>query len=232
LTECDATQILLDYAKFTNPLFLAGVVGSALWTVAYVVFAREGMRERIYALPLLAICLNFTWEAIAVFLIDNPIAVWRWLEWSWLAVDLILLEQLFRYGRAAAPVAELRERFNWVVVGTLVLAFVGQYTFIEYFNDVLGFITAFVINLIMSVAFVFMYFLRPDQRGLSYAGAWLKMLGTLGTSIGCYALIPAMRCETGPAHFMTFLYVSIFAFDLLYVALLTKARWQRAAQAA
>ncbi len=224
MNECDPTQILIDHASLANPLFWSGLIGSALWTIAYVVFVREGLRARIYTLPLVAICLNITWEFMAVTLIDNPIPAWRWLERSWLAVDVVLLGLLLWYGRAVQRVADLREHFYPVVIATLALGFVGQYAFIGFFADFQGLIAAFVINLIMSVAFVIMFYLRPDQRGLSYAGAWLKMFGTLGTAIECHTLIPALRCEATPAGFMTFLYVTIFGFDLLYVLLLRRAR--------
>ena len=107
----------------------------------------------------------------------------------------------------------------------LVLCFVGQLTFVLTFGDLLGFIDAFIINLVMSALFVAMYFARqPDGVGLNYPAAWLKMIGTACTSIQCAALLPVIRPDIPSWGFLYFLYLLIFALDVIYVVLLHNAR--------
>ena len=211
-----------------NPYFLIGVLGCALWTVAYGFFIHRGIRDRAHSLPMLAICLNFTWEAMAVAVLPNPVLAWTILEWSWLLIDIGLLAILWKYGAANMTIPELQRHFHPILVALVVACLVLQLSFVLMFGDMLGFIVAFVINLVMSVLFVFMYFERRDDlRGLSYPGAWLKMLGTACTSVQCAVLLPILRPDIPSWHFMYALYVGIFLFDALYVGLLWSARRAR-----
>jgi hypothetical protein len=208
-----------------SPYFLVGVLGCALWSVAYVLLLRQGLRDRIHTVPLLAICLNFTWEAMAVLVLPDPNPIWSVLEWSWLTIDVGLLALLLRYGRAHQLIAEIKRNFFWIVPGLLVLCFIAQLTFVLSFGDLQGFIVAFMINLIMSVLFVFLYFDRSaDLRGLNYPAAWLKMLGTACTSVQCAQLLPLIRPDIPSWGWLNFMYITIFAFDALYVLLLHRRR--------
>ena len=210
---------------FKSPYFIIGVIGCALWTVAYILFIRRGIKDKIHTVPMLAICLNLSWEIMAVSVLPNPVIAWTVLEWSWVVIDVGLLLLLWKYGRENIPAPEIQNHFHAIVVGLLVLCFLAQVSFVFMFGDLLGFIVAFLINLIMSILFIQMYFdRREDLRGLSYGGAWLKMLGTACTSVQCAVLLPILRPEIPSWHFMWLVYVSIFVFDALYVGLLWRAR--------
>lgn len=70
----------------------------------------------------------------------------------------------------------------------------------------------------MSILFVFMFYARPDLRGLSYSVAWLTMLGTLCESILCVRWMPAKHPEITNFSFFYFLYITTCLFDCIYVA--------------
>lgn len=231
LTPDEQHRVLLDHVHqgLTDPVhhpqFLIGVLGCALWAIAYVLFVRRGLADEIYTLPLLAICLNITWEALAVFVIPNPIAIWSVLEWTWLSIDVVLLTLLLVYGRAQQRIPEIQRHFYPIVALVLAMCFVAQWSFVVTFGDPLGFMVAFMINLVMSILFVFLYFeRREDMRGLSIGAAWLKLLGTGCTSIQSATLLPALRPDITSWSWMHFLYISIFGFDSLYVYLLHRRR--------
>jgi hypothetical protein len=204
------------------PYFLIGVLGCALWTIAYVVLIRRAILDKVNTLPMLAICLNFTWELMAVFVLPNPSRAWTVLEWSWVVIDVGLVALLWVHGpNALAP--HLRRYFRPFLPIVLLACFAGQLTFVFTFGDLLGFIVAFVINLVMSALFIAMYFQRGARGlGLSYPAAWLKMLGTACTCIQCAALLPAIRPDIPSWSFLYFLYITIFVLDAIYVALLHK----------
>lgn len=65
----------------------------------------------------------------------------------------------------------------------------------------------------MSALFIWMFFERPDQRGLSLVGA--------------HVFLPLMNPEIERWSFLTFLCVTILLLDLVYVALLHDARRKR-----
>jgi hypothetical protein len=231
ITLAEQDRLLLEHIDeglrdpLRSPYFLIGVLGCFLWTIAYVLLIKQAHQQRVNTLPMLAICLNFTWEVMAVFVLPNPSKAWTVLEWSWVVIDLGLLALLWRDGRQSLRVSALRPYFHLLLPVVLVLCFVGQLTFVLTFGDLLGFIDAFIINLVMSALFISMFFDRQDSGvGLNYGAAWLKMIGTACTSIQCAALLPVIRPDVPSWGFLYFLYLLIFALDVVYVVLLHNAR--------
>lgn len=204
----------------------SGVIGCALWGAAYLVVIISCARQKTYGIPLAAICMNITWEILSVFFwvaVRNEPA-FHYADIAWLAMDLVIISQLLRFGKEQQTIRQIRDHFYPVVAGTLLLAFLGQYTFPMTYNDQDGFVLAFIINMGMSILFVFMGFARPDLRGLSYSVAWLKMLGTLCESIMCVKWMPAKHPEITNFSFFYFLYITTFLFDCIYIGQLWVAR--------
>jgi hypothetical protein len=205
---------------------LIGELGCVSWVAAYVFIIRQCFKDKSYGLPLVAICMNLSWEFLASWVIPNPVPIWHFFDRVWFFVDLIIVYQLVRYGRRWQTIPEVREHFYAILVLTTVLSGIGLYTFYVQYHDLLGLVGAFMINLVMSVAFVFFYLARRHQggAGLSLPAAWCKMLGTLGTSIECHSVIGLSQPWLGGLHFLTFLCASIFFFDCLYIYVLMRAR--------
>lgn len=213
-----------------------GGVGAACWLGAYIVTIVQSFRERTYGLPLLAICLNFTWEFMDTFTLSDPILLWKVIDYLWFAMDVLIVYQLFRFGRSEQKIAEVRRGFYWIVALTLLGAFVGQYAWVTTFHDTLGLVLAFVINFVMSALFITFFFDRRDSlRGLSLSVAWLKMLGTALSSVQCYFLIPlvhpvAKSTTAFPAYaFLWFLFVGCFVLDCIYIGLVARFQHSRRA---
>jgi len=204
----------------------SGVLGCVLWGAAYLIVIVTCFRQKTYGIPLAAICMNITWELLSVFFWEavRREPAFHYADIAWLAMDLVIISQLLLYGREQQTIRQIQRHFYPVVAGTLILAFVGQYTFPMTYRDEDGFVLAFMINMGMSILFVFMFFARPDLRGLSYAVAWLKMLGTLAESIMCVKWMPAKHPEITNFSFFYFLYITTFLFDCIYIAQLWSAR--------
>ncbi len=211
-----------------SPTVLAGVLGCFLWIVTYVLVAIDCQRRKTYGIPLVAICMNFTWEAMAAFVWPNPILTFHLAEYAWFAVDVVIVYYLLRFGRAQQVIPEIRDNFYLVVAATMVLAGVGQYCFTRTFDDPLGYILAFMINMVMSALFIFMYFARRDASDTTYRVAWLKMIGTLGTCVMCFFFMRIIHPHLGEKGlsyvFYTYLYVGTFVLDATYVLLLRRHR--------
>lgn len=213
----------------SNPAFnpftwynLVGAAGCVSWVVAYVLIVRQCFRQRTYGLPMVAICMNFAWELMASFVFPNPVALWHLFDRLWLGIDVLLVYQLLRFGRSQQPVPEVQRNFFVVVALTFGLAAWGQYTFVATYADRLGLVVAFMINLIMSVQFVFFFVSRTrlnGGRGISRWAAVFKMIGTAFTSIECHYVVRLINPELNGLSFLTFLSIAIFAFDALYVLL-------------
>jgi hypothetical protein len=214
-------RLRLDAVSGNNPLLIAlGLLADVLWMLAYIFAICVGFRDHTYGFPLVAVCLNVSWEFL-FSLVFRPESKLRMIVYLiWLALDLVILYQLLRWG-AAEQVPLIRAHFIPIVLGTLVLAVIGHVTFHNTFNDPDGEDAAFAINLVMSILFVFLLFDRPDLRGLSYATAWLKMLGTLILSL---LNVFIRRDDLKGYGFNLFLFATIFLFDVLYICLFAHAR--------
>jgi hypothetical protein len=209
---------------------VVGEAGCALWVVAYGLILLQCFRDKSYGLPLGAICLNFSWELLASWVWPNPVPLWHVFDCAWFFVDLVIVYQLLRYGRPLQRVPEVRRHFYVIVAVAMAAGGIGLHTFYLQYRDTLGLVSAFIINLIMNVAF-FPFFLerrRQGGRGISVGAAWCKMLGTLGTSIECHHVIGMSEPWLPSLSFLTFLGASIFATDVLYTYLVTKDARERA----
>lgn len=213
---------------------LIGETGCVFWIAAYGFIIHRCHQDRVHGLPLVAICMNLAWEFLAAWVIPNPVPLWLFFDRVWFFVDLIIVYQLLRYGQALQRIPELQRHFHLVVVGTVVLSTLGLYSFYVQYHDLLGLMGAFMVNLVMSVTFVFFYFARRHEggRGLSVPAAWCKLLGTLGTSIECHYVIGLTQPWLGGLNFLTFLSLSILLFDGLYLYLVTQEARARARQPA
>lgn len=211
------------------------VVGDVLWIVAYILIIRLGFKDRTYGVPLLAVCLNLAWEFIFTFIHmpkgpDGSLDVVKFCMFlGWLVLDVLIFWQLLKYGGKEQRTDELRRFFPVVVILCLAGAFGWHLTFTRAFDDPHGFLSAFIINLVMSVLFVGLAFERPDSKGLSYGAAWLKMLGT---GIISFANVFMLLEDPGYDGFWFFLFIGIFVFDATYVFLLHRRRGRHPATAA
>jgi len=199
---------------------LAAIIGSLLWVLAYILMIRKGFQDHTYGLPLLAILLNFAWEFIYVFIYPPDNRIVLWLRIAWLVVDIFNVWLLVRYGQAVQSVPEIRQHFYSVLVCTFALCYVGHLVLHHRLADQGGDESAYSINFIMSVLFVFMYFNRRDLKGLSYGAAWVKMLGTGIMSLATYL---AFLHQGGTHYLMEYLFATIFLFDVIYIYLLHTA---------
>lgn len=208
---------------------LIGGLGCLAWLVAYALVILQGSRQKTYGIPMIAVCLNFTWEFLASFVLDRQsgvkvVGVWLFFDRSWILVDAFIVWQLLRYGRAQQQIPEVKRFFYPIVAAVMLIAFGAQLAFTHTYMDPYGIIDAYVINLVMSILFIVRYFERRDSSGLAYAVAWTKGIATALTSIECFFLLPAIHPSMACHWFPRYLTVAVFFFDCVYVGLLWDAR--------
>jgi hypothetical protein len=186
-----------------------------LWTIAYLLMIRQGFRDGVCGLPMVALCANLAWELIfAVVLPDSTPQ--RYVNMVWLVLDLVLLYQLLRFGPREFPALE-RRGFYMLVAVVFTTCFGLILLLSREFGDAHGTYAAFGQNLLMSALFVGMVLQRGSAKGQSKAIAITKLLGTLCASLAFAMIMPESRL-------LPFLYGAILLFDLLYLALLLNVR--------
>jgi len=150
------------------PIWLGvlNVIGDVLWIIAYLLIIRQGFRNRTYGIPMLCIGLNFTWELL--YAINFPFTkstVIEDLRWAWLILDAVIVYQLFRFGRNDQTVPLIRQYFYPICLAMFASTFIGQLAFHYTFQDKIGVTNAYMINLVMSMLFIALYFGRPSGAG-------------------------------------------------------------------
>ena len=233
-------------------------LGDLLWAIVYILAIVIGQKQRTYAIPMVAIGLNVNWEIVHTAIHPPALQANLYANLIWLAFDLLIVLQLIRFGRERQTNDVLKRFFAGIVIGLLALSLVGHITFYNHvtanaiFADRDGVVSAFLINLVMSVLFIGMYFSRPDGTGISKTIAWLKMVGTAVISLanviafqtsqhvrydvqikkqgtGEWFDAGTIGSQTVHPGFLYFLFAAILIFDLVYLILLYRRPPPRAA---
>lgn len=193
-----------------------------LWTLAYVLIIRRSRRDRVYGMPLVALCANITWE-FWYSLVDRPPlpdaskrAGQFTVDFVWFVFDLVIVAQTLRYG--PRQFAWLGRR-GFYALFALMLAVTGPSVVLvnKEFHDVYAIRVTFLQTLLMSGLFLAMLNARRSLAGQSLGVALAKMGGTVLASLGVllYPPDPVYRHSV----LLPFLYVAIFALDLTYTLL-------------
>jgi hypothetical protein len=204
------------------------LLGGVFWILAYGFSIRQGFLDATYGLPWPNIALNITWELYFAFVCPAAGSHYcvhsgpsLWVIRVWFLLDCVIFFQLIRYGRRREENPFMHRYFYVVVGGFLVLAYLGQTTFIRFYKDLFGTEIAWLIDLVMSQMFIALFALRPGQRGLSLPAAWAMMLGNLATALSL------LGTDFGDTSYGRFLFGATLVANVFYIALLRHARRQR-----
>jgi hypothetical protein len=205
-----------------------GLASGIFWIFAYACVIRQGLLDRTYAMPFLALAMNITWEFLFTFVYPSVGGLLQeTINGFWFAADIAILAIFLKYWRTDYP-KNLPESYFWpMFVFTFAMVTPLMVATVSVFGRDDGSVyTAYIDNLVMSVLFLSMLVRRGDRRGQSMWIAWAKLLGTLTASISQYLYDPSNVL-------WLVLYVEILILDALYVILLSKApRYQRASTSA
>lgn len=146
------------------------------WCLAYIAAIAVGFRNHSYCIPALSICMNFSWELLAVInrlQSDSPFSIAFWIQAIWCLLDLgiILTWQLFRAGKRCSRV----KNFS-LFAGVFLMVYIWAYMGNGWKSSV------FLINLVMSVEFI----VRVHTDASNWTSRFIavaKLLGTLSATL-------------------------------------------------
>jgi len=200
-------------------LFLTGLSGLA-WTIVYIAAIRIGFRDKTFAMPMAALCLNIAWEWIyAIYDLSTAPGAQAYINLAWALADVVILYTFFRFGRAELPRFITRPMFVAWGVAILAASVSVQLLFIHEFGLVgmrAAEYSAFLQNLLMSGLFIAMFVARRGPRGQSLIIGVAKWIGTLAPTI-LFGVI-------GGSTFVLGLGTLCSVFDLAYIGMLVWAR--------
>jgi hypothetical protein len=198
------------------------LVSGLCWTIVYIDGIRLGFRDKTYAMPLWALALNFSWEALNSFFgyrevgFDAQVII----NIIWALFDVFLVVTFFLYGYRYV---KERVSFNAFIIGgvaVFIVAAILEFAFLMEFGVFLGrAYAAFLQNLLMSVLFIAMFLDRPGREGQSVTIAVCKWIGTLAPTILLGVLGGGGLKE--PNTFVLVVGLLCSVFDIAYLLLLT-----------
>jgi len=197
--------------------FLTALSGIA-WTVVYIEAIRLGFAQKTYAIPVVALALNFAWESIySVWGVATDPGLQAYINVAWAVADVAIVYTFFRYGRSELPAFVSRSMFVAWGLGVFATAYVVQWAFVVEFDYAQAArYSAFLQNLLMSGLFIAMFVGRRGSRGQSLTIAVAKWIGTAAPTV-------VFGVHEGSAFNLT-IGILCFVFDVAYIALLARAR--------
>lgn len=183
------------------------------WLVVYALIIRQGFRDRRVGMPVLAVGSNIAWEFTYAFVFPQP-PVLQIASLLWFFVDVVILVQVFKYGRKDFPGFSTRS-YVWTLVGWLTFTFSFMILQTYELGDTRGGYSTFFVVPFMQMMFVLTLRVRRSSVGQSMYIAVLKLIGDIPGFIVLMAWFPNR-----------YLYVLLFTteifFDVLYLVLLRR----------
>lgn len=198
------------------------IICGAFWSITYIAVARKGLKDKTYAMPFLALSLNFSWEVyntiqgylFAGFHLSTKINI------VWTLLDMLILYTYFKYGNK--ELGKDKKTFYLYSISILLVSFCLQH----YISYKLGLIqgavyAGFWINLLMSILFIRMFYKRSNLEGQSLLIASAKCIGTLAITI----LVGVLGINRLGGKIDSIMYIGFITFiiDFYYVYLVGKS---------
>jgi hypothetical protein len=208
-----------DNVMLLSPVLDLGVVLNGLfWAAAYLLIIARAGRDKVYGMPVVALCANLSWEIINSF-IQTPFGFVRPIPLVWLSMDAVIAWQIVKYGPAQFP--RLSKRLCYGFFGlTFSFTFVAMFqlnkVFADYYRDQWGLYTGFVDALMMAALFLSMFYSRASTAGQSVPIALCMLLGNASTGIAWLLYPPPesiastfQACLVGGTLTLNFLYIVV-----------------------
>jgi hypothetical protein len=189
------------------------ILSGIFWTITYLLILQRSIQDRIIGMPMLALCMNIAWEFIFSFVYpsDKP---QLYVNYVWFCFDLIIVIQYLKLNKSAFGEHLPKKLFYPAFCSVLAISFFNMLFATTELGTTMGsHYTAFEINLIMSLLFIYMLLSSNRTQGQSIYIAMTKMIGTACASIMSFLEFPS-------SPLLNFLYLAILLCDGTYTVLL------------
>jgi len=172
------------YSIIINLLIIASGV---CWSVVYVSSIRTGFKQKTYCMPLFALGLNIVWEGMYAFIdlfVRRSVGAQAIANTCWFFLDIFILVTWFKFGKEEFEGETAKKWFiPWTLI-VLAACIALQVLFAVEFGIEEGEkYSAYVQNVAMSVAYLYMLNRRRSSKGQTMTIAVCKCIGTLTPTI-------------------------------------------------
>jgi len=197
---------------------MVAIPGAVSWLACYLLIIRRGFKDRLPAMPAVALVANLSWEVIFGIIYPDkfPVDV---INKTWFAFDLIIAWQYLRFGPREFERQVPRWLFTPAFIFSLATAFGLVLGFHLEFGDADGRYTGWSINVLMSAAYITMLLRRRSVAGQSLWIGLTRMVGTALLDVAQMMATPSwpLGGGRGLGPLMTVMYVASFVLDAGYV---------------
>lgn len=200
------------------------IVGGLFWMACYVMIIIRGRKDKVLAMPLMVLGLNFAWEFCYAFVFQYQHPPQRLVNVFWFLIDCGLVYYKFKFAKDdfkhTFPGANEKWALPYVAAVMVAGCIVVYFSYYD-FGDALGVYSAFIQNTFISAMFLTNFWRRGrDIRGTSMGIAITKCLGTLAPIIcGVVQMLWAGGATklAGTMVSVQVMCVSIVICDILYI---------------
>lgn len=222
----------LNVGKYGLVPLLIFATGASMWVIVYIIYIRNCFKYKFMEMPLIAACANFTWEFVwSIFFSTDQGKLLEYGYKAWLFIDIFLLYFVIKYAHKHIFVDALKPYARQIAV--LFLAFFGLAWY--YFADAgldtpTGANSAYIAQVLLSVLYINLIVHKKSVADLSYAVAWLRMLGSGLTST--FMAITYIQGTNAANMFVAACCVFALALDLIYIKIFIGYRRAEASETA
>jgi hypothetical protein len=204
----------LKNKTMTTITFFA-LISGIFWTITYLLILQRSLQDRIIGMPMVALCMNIAWEFIFSFVYPSNTPQ-LYVNYVWFCFDIVIVTQYLKLNESVFSEHLPKKLFYPAFCSVLVISFLNMLFATTELGTKLGsHYTAFEINLIMSVLFIYLLLSSDRTQGQSIYIAITKMIGTAFASVMSFLEFPS-------SPLLNFLYVAIFFCDGAYTVILQK----------
>ena len=163
------------------------IISGICWSAVYVDSIRLGLKQKTFCMPLFALGLNIAWEGIYAYtdlFIRHSYGAQAFANAAWFILDIFIVISFLKYGKEEMQGEMGKKLFvPWTIL-VLASSFMLQILFMVEFGDVEGEkYSAFLQNIAMSIAYLYMLNSRKSSKGQSMLIAVCKCVGTVTPTI-------------------------------------------------
>jgi hypothetical protein len=202
------------------------ILSGLSWTYVYFSFIYRGFKDKACGMPFWALAFNFSWELIYSLIFKLPSPQDK-VNLVWFIFDIVILVIFFIYYEKQYPGWKKQYFYPYAVfaiAGAFLVLFSAQKMFPaigEYTYGRGPFVSAYMMNVMMSIFFLERIVRTKKLDGISMYMAIAKMIGSIAPA--AKNLVFAGQYDEIPPYsewFFIVLYVMMVVFDGLFVFML------------
>lgn len=189
----DIISAIASVNAFQIILILTMILG---WTSVYILTIIRQKKDKLIAMPWVALCLNISWELIYSLVVPYPDPMYRLGFFFWVVLDSIMFVQAIKYGKEDfCDLLPGLEKYYIPIQCAIFLIFFVMVFSANYqwtaLPDATGH-TAYIMQIVMSFTYITALFRRQNTiRGMSIYIAIAKLLGSLAPTLLGMTTLPS-----------------------------------------